>query len=238
MKSAQPKLTKEKCQMAIQQTAPDANAYVAEQSIDERPAQSTTKTPSDDVVLSGWDAAEKLTTAMGDFPVETRLIENEFQVFKFLDQEGPFAIYKQHFLNQKTSGKRSYVSLGANDPLCVKLNSKPENKRAFSVVNFSAEEGPQRQMLISGSRLYQALHAAHFSPQGPLTKGYWAISRTGKMAATVYTITPIKERDLEEDWKINPETAAAVVENTQPYTADAIRKPTWEELDEIANALL
>jgi hypothetical protein len=175
---------------------------------------------------------------MGDFPVETRLIENEFQVFKFLDQEGPFAIYKQHFLNQKTSGKRSYVSLGANDPLCVKLNSKPENKRAFSVVNFSAEEGPQRQMLIAGSRLYQALHAAHFSPQGPLTKGYWAISRTGKMAATVYTITPIKERDLEEDWKINPETAAAVVENTQPYTADAIRKPTWEELDEIANALL
>jgi hypothetical protein len=93
-------------------------------------------------------------------------------------------------------------------------------------------------MLIAGSRLYQALHAAHFSPQGPLTKGYWAISRTGKMAATVYTITPIKERDLEEDWKINPETAAAVVENTQPYTADAIRKPTWEELDEIANSLI
>jgi hypothetical protein len=29
--------------MAIQQTAPDANAYVAEESIDERPAQSTTK---------------------------------------------------------------------------------------------------------------------------------------------------------------------------------------------------
>ena len=51
MKSAQPKLTKEKCQMAIKQTAPDANAYVAEESIDERPAQSTTKSASDDVVL-------------------------------------------------------------------------------------------------------------------------------------------------------------------------------------------
>jgi len=96
--------------MAIQQTAPDANAYVADESIDERPAQSTTKSSSDDVVLSGWDAAEKLTTAMGDFPVETRLIENEFQVFKFLDQDGPFAIYKQHFLNQKTSGNLLSIS--------------------------------------------------------------------------------------------------------------------------------
>jgi hypothetical protein len=222
--------------MAIQQDAPDASAYVSEESINERPAQSTTKM-SDDIVKSGWEAAEKLTSASStDFPTEVRFTEGEYQVFKFLDNDGPFASYKQHFLNK--TGKRSYTCIGAECPLCIKLEDRPENKRAFSVINFSNEEGPKKQMIVAGARLFQAIHAAHFSPQGPLTQNYWVILRSGKNAATSYTVMPVKERDLMEDWKIDPSVAAELVAQMTPYTADVIQRHSVEELDEIASALL
>ena len=222
--------------MPIQPNA-EVDAYVADDDIDARPEQAAT---GESTVLSGWEAADSLSTSSNAFPTEVRFEDGKHLVFKFLDEKGPFAIYKQHFLTQKTSGKRSYVwdGVGPDDPLAAILGSRPENKRAFSVVNLSHPEGMQRQMLITGARLYQALHAAHYSPQGPLTKGYWAIVRLGKGPTTVYTVTPIKERDLEEDWSINLTAATAVVESSEPYTADVIKHHTYEELKEIAESLI
>jgi hypothetical protein len=222
--------------MPIQPNA-EIDAYVADDDIDARPEQTASGETN---VLSGWDAADSLTSPSGDFPTEVKFEDGKHLVFKFLDEKGPFAIYKQHFLKQKTSGKRSYVwdGSGAEDPLSAILDSRPENKRAFTVVNLSHPESMQRQMLITGARLYQALHAAHYSPQGPLTKGFWAIVRLGKGPTTVYTVTPIKERDLEEDWNINPERAAAVIAVSEPYTANVIKTHSYDELKEIAESLL
>lgn len=201
--------------------------------INDRPAQATST-----AIASGWEAAEK-ATASGDFPTEFKFNEGEFQIIKFLDPNGPFAIYKQHFLQQKTQGKKSYVSLGSNDPLCVKLGSKPEDKKAFTIANLSAGGTPVRQMLIASPRLYKTLHAAHFSPQGPLTKNYWAISRTGKMQQTVYHLNAVKARDLAEDWGLtNIEEVEAAIAEMKPYERSVIKEHTWAELEEIANSLL
>lgn len=202
-------------------------------SLDARPEQATSS-----AVQSGWEAADKLSAATSDYPVEFRFVEGEFSVIKFLDPNGPFASYKQHFLQQKTVGKRSYVCLGNNDPLCTKLANKPEEKRAFTIANFSAAGGPQRQMLIASPRLYKTLHAAHFSPAGPLNKNYWAISRTGKMQQTVYHLTPIKPRDLMEDWQINGDDAEKAIANMKAYERSVIKEHSWAELEEIANSLL
>ena len=220
--------------MPINQDAPNAENYWVEEDVDSRPAQATATSTS---VQSGWEAAESLTVS-SEFPTEVKFEDAKHQVFKFLDEAGPFAIYKQHFLKQKTSGKRSYVCIGANCPLCVKLQERPENKRAFTVVTLNSLDGMQRQMLISGARLYQALHAAHYSPQGPLTKGYWAIVRLGKGPQTNYTVTPIKERDLEEDWNISQEKASTVVAASEVYTRGIIKEHSFEELDEIADSLI
>ena len=215
----------------------ELDAYVADDDIDARPEPSAS---GETDVLSGWDAADSLTSSSTEFPTEVKFEDGKHLVFKFLDEKGPFAIYKQHFLKQKTSGKRSYVwdGSGPGDPLIDILDSRPENKRAFTVVNLSHPEGLRRQMLITGARLYQALHAAHYSPQGPLTKGYWAIVRLGKGPTTVYTVTPIKERDLEEDWNIDPDLASTIVASSEPYTADVIKRHSYDELKEIAESLL
>lgn len=212
---------------------PKVDEFNIDPVLDARPEQATST-----AVQAGWEAADKLSVSAGDYPVEFRFNEGEFTVIKFLDPNGPFASYKQHFLQQKTEGKRSYVSLGPNDPLCTKLGSKPEDKRAFTIANLSVPGGPQRQMIVASPRLYKTLHAAHFSPAGPLNKNYWAISRTGKMQQTVYHLTPIKPRDLQEDWGINPEETEKAIAEMKPYERSVIKEHTWAELEEIANQLL
>lgn len=198
--------------------------------VDARPEQTTST-----AVQAGWDAAESLTPPAGDYPVEFKHSE-EIQVIKFLDQTGPFASYKQHFLQNKP-GKKSYVCLGNNCPLCVKLGHKPEDKRAFTVVNLSTAPF-SRQMLIATPRLYKTLHAAEFSPQGPLPKNFWALSRTGVKQTTVYNLNAIKPRDLDEDWNINLEEAEKFISSTESYTRSIIRETSYAELLEIAEELM
>ena len=221
--------------MSVQRTEdylPQVDEFAGNDELDARPSQA-----SSTAVQSGWDAAQALVTNNGEFPVDFKFNDGEFQVIKFLDQTGPFAIYKQHFLQQKTVGKKSYTCLGPNCPLC-RLPHKPEDKRGFTIANLSAEGGPQRQVLTASTRLYKQLHSAEFSPAGPLVKNYWAVSRSGKMQQTVYHLTPIKARDLQEDWNINAEEAEKAIAEMQPYERSIIKEHTWAELEEIAQSLL
>lgn len=204
--------------------------------VDDRPQAEAVES----VVTSGWAAAEALQSESSEgFPTEFKHTEQP-QVVKFLDQDGPFANFKQHFLNGKP-GKKSYVCLNSNGgtdcPLCSVLKNKAEEKRAFSVINFSAEGGPQRQIVLATPRFYKSLHLAHFSPQGPLTKHYWALSRTGKMQTTVYHMQAIKARDLQEDWNINEANAEDVVSKAKVFERSLYRMNTYAELLEIAQEL-
>lgn len=200
--------------------------------VNARPAQATSAAPTS--VGTGWEDAEKMTSSTGDYPSEFKHSE-EIQVIKFLDANGPFATYKMHFLSQKV-GKKSYVCLGAQCPLCVKLGHKPEDKRSFTIVNLSTDPFT-RQILTATPRLYKSLHAAHFSPQGPLDKNFWALSRSGKQQTTTYHLNAVKGRDLKEDWNIDEAAATALIADTQPYDRSVIRENSYAELLEIATDL-
>lgn len=215
---------------------PDATTYgkVEDESfsVEDRPTQSTSST----AVQSGWEAAEQLVTAQTEFPTEFKHSES-FQLIRFIDTAGPFANYRQHFLKEKTEGRRSYVCIGDNCPLCLKLNDKPETKRAFSVINLSAKPY-QRQMLIATPRLYKTLHAGEFSPQGPLTRNYWAISRTGIKQQTVYNLMSVKARDLAEDYGLNEAEVEAAIAGFKPFERSEIREDSLAVLTDIADSLL
>jgi hypothetical protein len=205
----------------------------------DRPAQTTST-----VIKSGWEAAAKVAAPTGDYPIDFKFVEGEYQIIRFMDPAGtagPFAVYKQHFLNQKTTGKRSYISLGDNDPLCVKLGSKPENKYAFTVINYSAEGGPQRQMLIASAKLFKQLAGIEHSGAGPLSSKYWSVTRTGKQQTTNYIITPIKPRDLSEDAPhigLDEHAAEEIFKTFKPFDRSDLKESTWEELEAVALSLL
>lgn len=210
-----------------------ADNFGADFDVNARPAQATSG-----AIKSGWEAAEKMTTPSGSFPIDFKPSE-ALQVVKFLDENGPFATYKQHFLTNKP-GKKSYICLkpsGQDCPLCTVLEHKPDDKRGFTIVNLSAEGGPQRQILTATPPLFRTLLAANSSPQGPLTKNYWALSRTGEKAGTTYHLNAIKARDLDEDWGISQSDADAFVATAEVYTEAVVRETPYAELLEIAESL-
>ena len=114
--------------MTTNNAAPEASAYTIENeefNVDERPLQTTSTTS--DVIGSGWDSAETLSTPVNtEFPTEFKQTETP-QIIKFIDQNGPFATYKLHFLQGKV-GKKGYLCLNAkggnNCPLCSVLQHR------------------------------------------------------------------------------------------------------------------
>ena len=204
----------------------------AEQAIVDRPVASAT------AVASGWGAAS-IPDGEG-FPEEFKFLDGDYKIVKFIDPSnaGPFAVYRQHWLTQITTGKRSYISPGPNDPLSVRLGSKPTTKYAFTVVNLSEPDGFKRQILVAGNRLFGMLKEANSNAKsGPLTNGYWALTRTGKLQSISYAVNPVKERDLQEDWGVDPVKAEEFIKAVKPYEKSAIRIPSYEELEKVADSL-
>ena len=74
------------------------------------------------------------------------------------------------------------------------------------------------------------------APQtGPLTKHYWAVSRTGKGATTSYNLQVVRERDLKEEWSIDPITEEGMPKlREERYDASIIKVPTYADLLAIA----
>ena len=201
--------------------------------LDARPASATL---SVDSVKSGWGAAEAAIKPV-EYAKDFKMSE-QIQVIKFLDPDGPYAIYSQHFLTQKTEGQRSYVCLGSGCPICIKIpDSKAEKKYAFSIAVLSATETTLTK-LIATPLFFKSLHAAHHSPAGPLPKNYWAVARRGQMQHTVYTLNPVKGRDLGEDYGLDEAKVEAAIAEMKPYDASSVRRLPVEELTEIVNALI
>jgi hypothetical protein len=220
--------------MSVQITddfVPEVDEFSMENAdIESRPSNST------DAIKSGWDAAEEAIKPK-EYAKDFKLSET-IQIIKFLDPDGPFAIYSQHFLTQKTEGQRSYTCLGTGCPICLtpSLNSKAEKKYAFSIAVLTSTETTMTK-LVASPLFFKSLHAAHHSPSGPLAKNYWAVARRGQMQHTVYTLNPVKGRDLAEDYGIDEAKAESAIEDMNPFDASIVRKLSIAELTEVVNAL-
>jgi hypothetical protein len=186
-------------------------------------------------VRSGWDAAEKLTPASGDYPVDFKHSEQP-QIIKFLDPSGPFAAYKQHFLSNK-DGKKSYVCLEGNCPLCTILKHRPEDKRAFTVANLSTDP-VSRQILTATPRLFTTLSTTNSGPFGPLNEKdvYWSLSRSGIKQTTTYQLQQLTGAALSK-FSVDVKVAEAAIATMEPYPNSTIRENSYAELLEIAQDL-
>lgn len=187
-------------------------------------------------VQAGWAAATDVLTPKksGDYPIDFKFSE-ELQLVRFLENE-PFAVYEQHWIEKE--GKKSYVALGEDDPLTVIAGLKPRPKFAFNVLNLSGEQ-PELQVLTVPTSLARMLFAANDDPRrGPLTKNYWALSRTGTGAQTTFTLDRVKPSDLEEEWNLNHETIEEVAKNAPRYDSSIIKVASYEEHQQIARQLV
>lgn len=186
------------------------------------------------VIQVGWAAAKQaVAKSTTTYPTDFRP-SDEAQLIKFISDE-PMT-FMQHWINR--AGKKSFISIGEGDPL-IEVGSKPDQKFAFTVVNLG-DETPQPQLWIVGVRLCQQLEKFAYNPKtGPLNRPdiYWEVTKSGTGTQTTYTLTPVKERDLAEDWGLDPIKVSELVKTMKPLGREALRTSTKSELAAIAREI-
>lgn len=188
------------------------------------------------VIRRGWGAAEAIKNI--DSPFAQRLkLDEEPVLVKFLEDD-PYASYRQHWMEGRT-GQKSFTCIAEIDdrgcPLCESGN-RPSTRFAFNVVLLTNGEDPTLKSYEIGPRAIDQLKNFHTDPrQGPLTKHYWAISRTGKGSKSATNHQMVKERDLVDEWDVDPLTESDIRSFVkQAYGPDIIPIPKWTELRDIA----
>jgi len=201
-----------------------------EEAITEKPQART-------LVRGGWGSVDAVKNA--DSPFAQRLkIADEPQIIKFLDDE-PYASWRQHWIERQ--GQKSFVCIGEFDdkgcPLCDS-GDRPSVRIAFNVALLIAGEEPVIKSYEVGPRVIDQLKNFHTDPRtGPLSKHYWAISKTGKGATTATSHQLVKDRDLEEWGIAEIDDAGLKGLISRSYTADIISIPSRKDLIDIANEL-
>lgn len=186
------------------------------------------------IIQTGWSAAKKAVANSSKGYATDFKFEEDVQLIKFISSD-PMT-FMQHWVNR--TGKKSFISIGEGDPL-IAVGSVPSQKFAFTVLNLSDEE-PQLQLMIVGVRLCGQLEKlASDKKTGPLNRPdmYYAVSKTGQGTKTSYSIVPVKERDLAEEWDIDPVAAAELIKTMKPLGPEALHTSTKAELAEIAREI-
>jgi hypothetical protein len=191
-------------------------------------------------IRPGWTAGQKEMEASSSF-AQAFKPEEKVKAIKFLDDQ-PYASFRRHWVERTTKeGRitRAYTCLetiGEECPLC-EIGERPQAVSAFNV----AECGDDGQVLLRswdvGPRLFQTLKGYANDPRiGPLTKGFYVVSKTGKKATTSYNVIPVRASMLEEDYDI-PAPDQSLFDGLKPYTIDIINIPKLKEMEEIAQEL-
>ena len=213
--------------MPITKPSVDADTYLVEDSETIQPKVGTT-------VQEGWDAFDSLVKSDSEFPTDFKFSEDSVLI-KFLENR-PFATYEQHWID-RPKGKRSFVCLGDNCPLCDILGDQPRGKFAFNVLVLTGDtQGVQ--IMTAPPTLARLIKKNHDDDRkGPIDKEFWEVSRQGTASTTQYTMIPVRGRDLAEEWKLDPEKVQELVATAVPYTAEVIRETPRSEMLEVARSV-
>lgn len=187
------------------------------------------------VIKRGWGNVD--STKQADSPYAQRLkIDDKPVVVKFLEDE-PYTSFRMHWVERQ--GQKSFTCLSDMHPKgCPLCDSghRPSARFAFNVALLSEDGDTVVRSYEVGPRVIDSLKNFHQDPrQGPLPKHYWAISRSGKGPTSQVNHQMVRERDLEEEWDIQPLSEDALERiKGQSYDASIVPIPNRKTLLDIA----
>lgn len=156
-------------------------------------------------IQRGWGAAERVASESNGFATKFKLSE-EPKIVKFLE-DGPYASFRQHWIDRTGPGQRSYTCLSDDPrgcPLCD-AGHRASARYAFNVALLEEGMEPVIQSFEVGARVFSQLKNYHNDKRtGPLSKHYWAINKSGKGATAATNTNMVRDRDLEEEWGVTP----------------------------------
>jgi hypothetical protein len=190
-------------------------------------------------VRAGWKGVKENKSKSSDFHEDLK-ITGEPELVKFLEEE-PFASYRMHWVDTPPAGikKKSWICIEDDCPLCD-LGDRPRMQTAFNVLHISNGGTPDNKILTLGNKAVGQLEGfASDDKTGPLPRLYWAISKSGKNQSTAYNFRPVKVRDLEEDWDVDPDEIEGYIEEAEAkaYTFEDLQIPTRKQLREVSAGL-
>lgn len=190
--------------------------------------------PASRQIKRGWGAAERTKNAQSAYAQRLKVTEDTI-IIKFLEDE-PYASYRQHWVERP--GQKSFTCIADLDPKGCPLcdgGNRPATRFSFNVAQLEQDGEAILKSYDVGPRVIDQLKNFHVDPrQGPLTKHYWAVSRTGKGTTSATNHQLVKERDLEEEWAMRPITDTELRSlHGQAYGPDIIQIPDRKTLQNI-----
>jgi len=164
-------------------------------------------------ITKGWGSYKKTADATrgGDFAPEFKPRDNMTELIKILD-EGPFAVFKQHWIERGPKKKKSFNCLKDDDgngvcPLCDDLGDKPKAQAMINVVSMLEDPDKQETLIWRvGATVGDILErAANEKRTSPINREniYWSVEKVVKPNKTEYRVNPVKkDDDFETDWDI------------------------------------
>ena len=155
---------------------------------------------------SGWSAYDNVKSSTSNFADRLAVgkIEGE-ELIKFLDEE-PFGAFGLHWFDN-LDGKKGWmclISIGEEKcPGCA-IGDRANPNALFNVLVLDDDGDWNLKVLQAGTRMTGQIKGLA-EGKGGLTTHYWSVSAGPKGSGTG-NFQKVKERDLEEDWDVDPLT--------------------------------
>lgn len=210
----------------------------------------------------GWGAADEqhsITKSSTTGYVPSDMIwkpDDEFTLVKFVADE-PFVSYAQHWINSKPKGRAGWECIAplpyddtdegfekygevGDCPLCEFLDDGPRMQVMFNVIIFNEDtEEWEYRVLRAGVTLTDQLKALNEGRHGPLSKYYWEIMATGTKGSYSPNCSVVRDRDLPEDWDLDPLSDEEIAELTaEAYDEDVVSFPTYRQLEDLIDTMM
>jgi hypothetical protein len=219
-----------------------ADEPVTDTGLDEftKPAESYQE-PGDAPSLSrgtGWDTYRK-QRAQRSTGAHRLDIKDEEVLLRFLQPE-PFALYEQHWVGSGP-GARSYTCIEDKNQVCP-LCQLGYNTRYLVLFNVYDVKAGENKFWPAGPNAVKEIEELSRSERySPIDKDglYFAIKRTKQdNGFFAFKVTPVKERDLADDFGADPMTDDELKEAAGHLFDDSvIPHSSREQLEEVASKL-
>ncbi|MEV5265215.1 hypothetical protein [Streptomyces werraensis] len=161
---------------------------------------------------AGWDDVDKVAAAAGGGDQYLKVTENRM-VIKILS-DGPFDVFSSHWIDEIEDGSKSIRCWGTPAcPLCQIGDKAKRFSACFDVVSLEDPEYPVLKTWDVGIKIARQLkEIATDDKRGPLNRSdlYFTIRKETKKKSVEYTLERVKERDLDEEYGVQPLDAEAL----------------------------
>lgn len=189
----------------------------------------------------GWGAAKKRLEQSGSGGAKNHFkFTADAQLITFVVGE-PIDSYSQHWINNR-DGQKSFRCAENGCPICA-AGDNPSARFTFRVLCFEEDDAgdiePVQKLMTVGIKAFKQLAAIDEDAKrgGPLEGHFFSAYRAGEKKDTTHHFTPVKLRDVEEDWELPQEAALDALKEAQAAPAPKVWMDKLETLKEVASEM-